>query len=455
MKVVVVGTGYVGLTTGVALAYLGNQVCCVDIDPNKVANLKNGKIPIFEPGLEDLLDISKENLQFTTSYDEAGIDSCDVVFIAVGTPSLPDGNADLTFVKAAAEALGARLNQTFTVVVNKSTVPIGSGNWVGTLLRDAYVRNKGSQPDGKYAVASNPEFLSQGSALSDTLYPDRVVIGSEEARAIDILTNLYRPILNQDFSPPPFLPRPDGLSAVPVVTCDLTSAELIKYAANSFLALKISYMNEIAHLAEKVGADISQIARGIGLDSRIGTRFLRAGIGWGGSCFGKDTAALVAISKDYGMSMPIVQAARDVNYHQRTWVVDTLLHELKILKGKSVALLGFAFKPNTDDLRDAPALDIARQLVQRGVRVRATDPVALGNARRLYPDLGVTYCDQPLEALQNSDAVVLVTEWLEYRDLDWANVKKVLDNPLILDGRNFLDRHELLRLGYEYIGIGK
>ena len=455
MKVVVVGTGYVGLTTGVALAYLGNQVTCLDIDPDKIAKLKKGQIPIYEPGLPELLEISRINLQFTTSYDEAGIESCDVVFIAVGTPSLPDGNADLTYVKAAAEALGSRLDHTFTVVVNKSTVPIGSGNWVGKLLGEASNRSKGSQRHEKYAVASNPEFLRQGSALLDTLYPDRVVIGSEEPRAIDTLTNLYRPILNQDFPPPAFLPRPDGLSAIPVVTCDMASAELIKYAANSFLALKISYMNEISHMAEKIGADITQIARGIGLDNRIGPRFLHAGIGWGGSCFGKDTSALVAIAKDYGMSMPIVQAAREVNYHQRTWVVDTLLNELKILKGKTVSMLGFAFKPNTDDLRDAPSVDIARQLIQRGAEVRATDPVALGNARQIYPDLGVIYCDQPLDALRNADAVVLVTEWPEYRNLDWAELKETLDNPLVLDGRNFLDRHELERLGYRYIGVGR
>jgi UDPglucose 6-dehydrogenase len=455
MRVVVIGTSYVGLTTGVVLAYLGNKVTCLDIDPEKIEKLKNGKVPIYEPGLPELLDISKANLKFTTSYDEAGIESCDVVFIAVGTPSLPDGNADLTYVKAAAEALGSRLDNAYTVVVNKSTVPIGSGNWVGTLLREACMHSKGSQPDGKYAVASNPEFLRQGSALLDTLYPDRVVIGSEESRAIDTLTNLYRPILNQDFPPPSFLPRPDGLSAIPVVTCDLASAELIKYAANSFLALKISYMNEIAHLAEKIGADVTQIARGIGLDARIGPRFLQAGIGWGGSCFGKDTAALVAISKEYGMSMPIVQAAREVNYSQRTWVVDTLLHELKILKGKTVALLGLAFKPNTDDLRDAPSIDIARQLIQRGARVRATDPVALGNVRQLYPDLGVIYCDDPLDTLRDADGVVLVTEWLEYRKLDWEKIKETLNNPLILDGRNFLDHHELERLGYRYVGVGR
>jgi UDPglucose 6-dehydrogenase len=455
MKVVVVGTGYVGLTTGVALAYLGNQVTCLDIDPEKIAKLNNNQVPIYEPGLPELLEISRPNLTFTISYDEAGIESCDVVFIAVGTPSLPDGNADLSFVKAAADAIGSRLNHAFTVVVNKSTVPIGSGNWVGSLLREAYTRTKGPAPDGKYAVASNPEFLRQGSALLDTLYPDRVVIGSENTQAIDTLTNLYRPILNQDFPPPAHLPRPERLSAIPVVTCDLASAELIKYAANSFLALKISYMNEIAHLAEKVGANITQIARGIGLDARIGPRFLQAGIGWGGSCFGKDTAALVAISKEYGMSMPIVQAARDVNYRQRTWVVDTLLHELKILKGKTVALLGFAFKPNTDDLRDAPSVDIARQLIQRGARVRATDPVALSNALHFNADLGVVYCNQPLDALHKADAVVLVTEWPEYRDLDWSRVKGILNNPLILDGRNFLDRHELERLGYRYVGVGR
>jgi UDPglucose 6-dehydrogenase len=455
MNVVVVGTGYVGLTTGVALAYLGNQVTCLDIDPEKIAKLNKGLVPIYEPGLPELLEISRANLHFTTSYDDAGIGSCDVVFIAVGTPSLPDGNADLSYVRVAADALGSRLDHAFTVVVNKSTVPIGSGNWVGTLLREACARCKGSGPDGKYAVASNPEFLRQGSALLDTLYPDRVVIGSEEPRAIDTLTNLYRPILNQDFPPPAHLPRPDGLSAIPVVTCDLASAELIKYAANSFLALKISYMNEIAHLAEKVGADVTQIARGIGLDARIGPRFLQAGIGWGGSCFGKDTAALVAISREYGMSMPIVQAARDVNYRQRTWVVESLLHELKILKGKTVTLLGFAFKPNTDDLRDAPSIDIARQLIQSGARVRAADPVALANARQLYPDLGVIYCDQPFDALRDADAAVLVTEWPEYRDLDWAEVKKILKNPLILDGRNFLDRHELERLGYRYVGVGR
>jgi len=455
MKVLVVGTGYVGLTTGVALAYLGHRVVCLDVDEEKIALLNEGKAPIYEPGLPELIALAKNNIQFTTSYDSSEINTCDVIFIAVGTPSLPDGSPDLSQVKASAEAIGERLDDHFVVVVNKSTVPIGSGNWVGTLLREAYRLRKGTKPIGNYAVASNPEFLRQGSAIFDTLYPERIVIGAEDTRAIDVLTNLYRPLLNQDFSSPAFLPRPEELSAVPIVTCDLASAELIKYAANAFLSIKISFANEMARLTSKVGADIVDVMQGIGLDSRIGPRFLQAGIGWGGSCFGKDTAALVSTSKEYGITMPIVQAARDVNYHQRLWVVDTLLRELKILKGRTIALLGFAFKPNTDDLRDAPSLDIARQLLQKGARVAATDPVALGNARRFYSELGVAYFDEPMDALQDADAVVLVTEWPEYRKLDWAGVKSVLANPLIVDGRNFLDHDELTRLGYRYIGVGR
>ncbi|MDP2993886.1 MAG: UDP-glucose/GDP-mannose dehydrogenase family protein [Anaerolineales bacterium] len=455
MRVLVVGTGYVGLTTGVALAYLGHQVVCLDIDEKKVSLLRDGMSPIYEPGLPELMTLAKENIRFTTSYEEVDFNTCDVVFIAVGTPSLPDGSCDLSQVKAAAEAIGERLEDHFTVVVNKSTVPIGSGNWVGTLVREAYNRRMGINPNGTYAVASNPEFLRQGAAVYDTLYPERIVIGADDARAIDLLTNLYRPLLNQGFPAPSFLPRKEGLSAVPVVTCDLASAEMIKYAANAFLAVKISFANEMAQLTAKVGADILQVTQGIGLDSRIGPRFLQAGIGWGGSCFGKDTAALLATSKEYGLTMPIVQAAREVNYRQRTWVVNTLLQELKILKGKTVALLGFAFKPNTDDLRDAPSLDIARQLIRQGARVTATDPEALDNARRLYPDLGVIYCPEPLVTLLGADAIVLVTEWPEYSRLNWGEIKSILNNPLILDGRNFLDRHELERLGYRYIGVGR
>jgi len=451
MNVLIVGTGYVGLTTGVALAYLGNKVTCLDVDQQKIDILLSGKIPFYEPNLNELLLLAQNNLKFTIDYDEADISHCDVVFICVGTPSLPDGSADLHYVRMAAESVGERLDSQYTVVVNKSTVPIGSGNWVSTLLRDGYTHAKGHKPDGNYAIASNPEFLRQGQAVYDTLFPDRIVVGSEDPRAIDILTNLYRPLLNQDFPPPPFLPRPDQVSAVPLVTCDLASAELIKYAANAFLALKISYANEIAHLASKVGADVTQIMRGIGLDTRIGPRFLQAGIGWGGSCFGKDTAALVATAHEYGLEMPIVQSARDVNYRQRSWVVETLQNELKILKGRKITLLGFSFKPDTDDLRDAPSIDIARSLIRRGAQVKVHDPVALANCRRFYPDLGVEFCEDVSDALQDTDGIVLVTEWPEYRKLDWGSVKAVL----VVDGRNFLNEEELIEKGFIFIRVGK
>jgi UDPglucose 6-dehydrogenase len=322
------------------------------------------------------------------------------------------------------------------VVVNKSTVPIGSGNWVGTIVRDAYVESHGFKPEQHYAIASNPEFLRQGSALYDTFYPDRIVVGASDSRAIDVLTNLYRPILNQDFTAPECLPRPEGFSVVPLVTCDLASAEMIKYAANSFLALKISYINEIAHLSEKVGADITQIARGIGLDTRIGPRFLSAGIGWGGSCFGKDTAALISTAGEYNLEMPIIQAARTVNYQLREEIVMRVQDELKILKGKTVTLLGLAFKPNTDDLRDAPSIDIAKKLIQRGAKVRGHDPVAMVNMQRQYPELAIEYFDDPAMAVVDTDAILLVTEWPVYKKLDWKGILK--DGKVkLIDGRNF------------------
>jgi UDPglucose 6-dehydrogenase len=295
MNVAILGTGYVGLTTGACLAYLGHQVTCVDPDANKIGALQRGEVPFHEPHLEDLLVAARPNLKFTMDYSEAIPDS-QVVFIAVGTPPGVGGAPDLRYLQAAAEGVGERLGPHFTVIVNKSTVPIGSGNWVGALVRDAAER-RGRGKDC-FAVASNPEFLREGSALLDSLYPDRVVIGADDPRTAEVLYTLYRPILDQTFQPPAFLPRPDRVGGVPLISTDLASAELIKYAANAFLALKISYINEIGQLAEKVGADISQVARGIGLDARIGTRFLQAGIGWGGSCFGKDTAALVSTASE-------------------------------------------------------------------------------------------------------------------------------------------------------------
>src|SRR6478752_5335378 len=437
MNVAILGTGYVGLTTGACLAYLGHDVTCVDPDASKIGALQRGEVPFHEPHLEDLLVQARPNLKFTMDYAEA-IPEAQVVFIAVGTPPGAGGAPDLRYLQAAAEGVGERMGPHFTVIVNKSTVPIGSGNWVGALVRDAAER-RGRGRDC-FAVASNPEFLREGSALLDSLYPDRVVIGADDPRTAEVLYTLYRPILDQTFQPPSFLPRPDRVGEVPLISTDLASAELIKYAANAFLALKISYINEIGQLAEKVGADITQVAKGIGLDARIGTRFLQAGIGWGGSCFGKDTAALVATASEYGLDAQIVKAARDMNRRQRERVVEKLLDELKILKGRTVALLGLAFKPDTDDLREAPALDIARKLIERGARVKAHDPVAMERFRKENADLDVTCCAAPEDVAEDADALIVVTEWPQYGELDWEAVKSRMRTPVLLDTRHALDR---------------
>jgi len=337
--------------------------------------------------------------------------------------------------------------------VNKSTVPIGSGNWVESLIRESYEQRRDKPPFGQFAVASNPEFLREGTALHDSLYPDRVVIGADVPRALELLYTLYRPILDQTFSAPTFLPRPEELGAVPLISTDLASAELIKYAANAFLALKISYINEIGRLAEKVGADITQVAKGIGLDARIGTRFLQAGLGWGGSCFGKDTAALISTAAEYGLSMPIVQAAREINRCQREHIIEKLLGELKILKGRTIGLLGLAFKPHTDDLREAPAFDIAQRLIERGAKVKAHDPVALPRARLEHANSSIDFCDDAELVAKGADAMVLVTDWPQYRDLNWEDLVGTMRHPLVLDGRQFLDRARLARAGFRYVGL--
>jgi UDPglucose 6-dehydrogenase len=453
MNVSIVGAGYVGITTGVALAYLGHTVTLLDADQSRIDLLRQGRFPIYEPFLEEIVALARARLRYTTDPAEAH-PGADVVFIAVGTPPLPDGSPDLSYLRAAATAVGEHLSDGFTVVVNKSTVPIGCGSWVESLLREAFEARNGRGSKGRFSVASNPEFLREGSALHDALYADRVVIGSDDPRALESLYALYKPVVEQTFTPPSFLPRPEALVAVPLITTNLASAELIKYAANSFLALKISFINEIAHLAEKVGADTAQISKGIGLDTRIGTRFLQAGIGWGGSCLGKDTSALIATAREYNLSMPIVQAARDVNYRQRDCVVDKLLGALKILKGRTVGLLGLAFKPNTDDLRDAPALDIAHKLIERGAKVRAHDPIALERARQQC-DPAILLTDS-IEALAaEADALVLVTEWPQYRDLPWGKLAATMRTPLLLDGRNFLEQSALEAAGFQYIGIGR
>src|SRR5437016_4835838 len=420
MNVSIIGTGYVGLTTGTCLAFLGHQVTCVDADEQKVQALQAGKIPFFEPHLAELVDDVKANLTFTTRYADA-IPQAQVVFIAVGTPPGHNGAPDLKYLEAAARGIGQCLAGEFVVVVNKSTVPIGSSNWVESIVRDAYEKRTGKKANGVFAMASNPEFLREGSAIFDSLYADRVVVGSDHQRTREVMYSLYRPLLEQTFKPPSYVPRPDRMGAIPLISADLASAELIKYAANAFLALKISYINEIGQLAEKVGADITQVARGIGLDARIGMRFLQAGLGWGGSCFGKDTAALVATAGEYKLDMPIVKAAREVNRRQRERVVEKLLGELKILKGRTVGMLGLAFKPHTDDLREAPALDVARQLLERGARVKVHDPVAMPRFKKEYPTLDVVLASDAQEVARDADALVLVTEWPQYLDLNWES----------------------------------
>jgi UDPglucose 6-dehydrogenase len=450
MKVCVVGTGYVGLTTGVSLAFLGHDVTCVDLDEAKVEMLRGGRSPIYEPHMESLLAEAAERMTFTTDYAE-GVPGADVVFIAVQTPSRADGNPDLRFLRSAAESVGRHVAGDFTVVVNKSTVPIGSSNWVDSILREAFEAAHGRRADGEFSVASNPEFLREGVAIFDSLYPDRIVVGSDNPRSLDVLNRLYRAVLNQTFTPPTFLPRPGELGAVPMVSTDLASAELIKYAANAFLATKISFINEVGRLAGKVGADIAQVARGIGLDARIGPRFLEPGVGWGGSCFGKDTAALITTAEEYHHDMPIVRAAREVNRQQRLVVVDRLLDELRILKGRKIGILGLAFKEETDDLRDSPAIDIARQLDARGARVSLHDPVAADRFRREQPDLAGRLAETIDEVFDDSDAVVLVTKWPQYLDLDWGKFIGLMRTPVLLDGRHCLEAARMERLGFRYL----
>jgi UDPglucose 6-dehydrogenase len=455
MRVALIGTGYVGLTTGVTLAFLGHDVTCVDVDADRVAALSAGRLPFYEPWLPEMFALASERLRFA-SDSRCAVPGADVVFITVGTPPGADGQPDLTFLRTAACDIGSHVAGDFTVVVNKSTVPVGSGNWVEALMRDAFMARNGSRPKGtSFSVVSNPEFLREGSALHDSLYADRIVIGSDHPRSIAVMQELYRPLTEQTFTSPAFLPRPDSVHTVPLITTDLASAELVKYASNAFLSLKISFINEMAELAERVGGDISHVARAIGLDRRIGPRFLDAGIGWGGSCFGKDTCALLSMGAEYGVSLPIVAATREVNYRQRDRVIERLQSKLKILKGRSIALLGATFKAHTDDLRDSPALDIARRLAARGAWVRLHDPVAIGKAERELDGAGVACMDTVAAAADGADAIVLATEWPEYRDLPWSELAASMRTPLLFDGRNFLNEAKVRAAGFEYHGIGR
>lgn len=452
MRVAVIGCGYVGLTTGAVLAYLGHQVHGVEKDLSKLVLLKERRSPIHEHGLEELIRGLRNRFIFTDKSPEA-VAEAEVIIIAVGTPQKQNGEAETTYVENAARevASGLQPGRQYTLVV-KSTVPIGSNRRVAQVVARA-LEQRGVNPI--VHMASNPEFLREGFAVRDSLYPERIVVGADDSPAIETMRILYRPILEQTFEPPAALPRPDNYLPPPLITTDPTSAEMIKYASNAFLATKISFINEIAGLCDKVGADVTEVARGMGLDSRIGPRFLAAGLGWGGSCFPKDTAALLAVASEYNYSLPIVQAAREVNSRQRNIIVEKLQHSLQVLRGRTIGVLGLAFKPNTDDVRESPALDLVRVLHERGARVRAHDPVAMPSAKQALTDLDVDYVDNPYDVARGADAVVLATEWNEYRSLDMAELAAHMRNLVFVDARNIYPPEDICRAGFVYHGVGR
>lgn len=462
MDVCVIGAGYVGLVTSCCLAYLGNHVTVVESNPARLDQLKLGRVPFFEPGLSEMLErlAGSGLIEFTPSID-AGVKRSDIIFIAVGTPSMPTGEPDLSQVVTVAKAIGGALDPSRPrLIVNKSTVPVGSGNWVEMLVKQGVqalqtVAARSARPESPlFSVASNPEFLREGTAIYDTFYPDRIVVGCIDDGAAQLMRQLYNPIIHQTFDPPESLPRPRGVDSVPFLVTDLASAEMIKYSANAFLAMKISFANEIANLCEKVGADVRQVAQGIGLDKRIGRAFLNAGVGWGGSCFGKDVHALIDVAREYNSPTALLEATLQVNKQQRGHAITKLQEELKIIKGRTIGLLGLSFKPNTDDLRDAPSLTIAALLAKMGAEVRAYDPVSNDLCAYSRPDLNIQYCSNVDELADGADALVLVTEWEEFRKTDWQIVGRTMRKRIIIDGRNFLQEKDLLDAGFVYRGIG-
>jgi UDPglucose 6-dehydrogenase len=462
MRVCVIGTGYVGLVTGACLAHIGHHVICVDNNEEKVKLMKAGQSPIFEPGLSEIMQSSSQSgkLEFTTDLG-AGVAHGEILFIAVGTPPLPTGESDTRYVEAVARGIGEHLDSGYKVIVNKSTVPIGSGDWVKMIVQSGVVNrqktlvgagniNEKATTEGLagFDVVSNPEFLREGSAVYDTFNPDRIVLGGNNPKAIALMQELYDPIINRSFATDPTLPE------VPVLVTDLSSAEMIKYAANAFLATKISFINEVANICDRVGADVTEVAKGIGLDSRIGNKFLQAGIGWGGSCFPKDVSALVHTAEDYGYEAQLLKAAVSVNQRQRLILVEKLQQVLKILKGKTVGLLGLTFKPDTDDMRDAPALNLIEHLNRLGTTVKAYDPIVSQSGLR--DGIAGVLVETDAERLADGcDALVLVTDWAQFRTLDYAKMAGLMNNPVLIDGRNFLDREALIKAGFRYVGVGR
>jgi UDPglucose 6-dehydrogenase len=433
MRVTMIGTGYVGLVSGACFADFGHTVTCVDKDASKIERLKKGEIPIFEPGLDELVkdNVEQGRLFFTTDPTEA-IRSADAVFIAVGTPSRRgDGHADLSYVYAAAEDI-AGLMEGYTVVVTKSTVPVGTGDEVEEII-------KKKRPDAQFAVVSNPEFLREGAAISDFKRPDRVVVGTNDERARERMRDLYRPLF---------------LNETPIIFTERRTSELIKYAANAFLAMKITFINEVADLCEEVGANVQEVARGIGLDNRIGRKFLHAGPGYGGSCFPKDTLALMKTARDAGAPIELIETTVRVNSARKQKMAQKIIESLDgNVKGKTIAVLGLTFKPNTDDMRDAPALEIVPTLQAEGARVRAFDPEGMNEAKHMLKD--VTFASGPYDCVQGADAVVIITEWDQFRALDFDRIKDALKSPVVIDLRNVYRPEDMRAKGFTYVSVGR
>lgn len=433
MRVAMIGTGYVGLVSGACFSEFGTDVICVDKDADKIARLEDGIMPIYEPGLDVLVEnnVKAGRLTFTTDLKE-GVKDADAVFIAVGTPARRgDGHADLSYVYAAAEEI-AKAMDGFTVIVTKSTVPVGTGREVERIIRE-------TRPDAEFAVVSNPEFLREGSAIGDFMRPDRVVIGTSDERAREVMSDLYRPLY---------------LIETPIVFTSRETSEMIKYAANTFLAAKITFINEIADLCEKVGADVHDVARGIGLDGRIGKKFLHPGPGYGGSCFPKDTLALVRTAQEYDSPLRIIETVVDVNAKRKKAMADRVISACGgSVSGKTIGILGLAFKPNTDDMRDAPSLDIVPALIAAGATVKAYDPEAMEEAKKLLD--GIDYCENAYETIEGADAMVVLTEWNEFRGMDLDRIRDALTHPIVVDLRNVYDPSEMAESGFSYSCVGR
>ncbi len=434
MHIAVIGTGYVGLVSGAGLADFGMKVTCVDIDEEKIKKLKKGQIPFYEPGLDELVkrNLKAGRLDFTTDFAKAVKNSL-VIFICVGTPPLPDGSADLSQIRDVALKLAETIDD-YKVIVTKSTVPVGTNRWIKELI------DKNKKVDASVDVISNPEFLREGNAVEDFMHPDRVIIGGESAYAIAIIKDIYRPLY---------------LAETPFIITNLETAELIKYASNAFLATKISFINEIANFCEKVGADVTVVAKGMGLDPRIGPKFLNPGPGFGGSCFPKDVKALINQGKQLSSPFKILEAVIEVNEKQKLRVISKLEAFLGDLKNKSIAILGLSFKPNTSDVRESPALTVIPVLLEKGAKVKAYDPVAMEEFKKAAKNLPIEYASSPEDAVKDTHAMVILTEWNEFRFLDLGKIKKLMKTPVLIDMRNIYEPEVVKKLGFSYSGIGR